>query len=77
MTRAALERVLEWSSVAVTVAGAALTSLNYYPLGPIMLNVATVLWLVTSIMWRRASLIAVNSLLLTVYTVGLAYEFFR
>jgi len=69
-----LDFYLEWSATAVCIAGAIFTSLNYYPLGPILLNFGTLLWLIVSIMWRKPSLIVINATILAIYTVGLAIK---
>ena len=66
-----LDFYLEWLATAVCIVGALFTSLNYYPLGPILLNVGTLIWLVVAIMWRKPSLIVINATILIIYTVGL------
>jgi hypothetical protein len=62
---------LKWLATAITIVGAVLTSLNYYPSGPALLNVGAFIWLIVSIMWREWSLITINGTLLLIYTVGL------
>ena len=66
-----LDWYIKWMATAFICAGALCTSVNLYPLGPILLNIGTVLWLIVSIMWREASLIAVNAIVLVIYTTGL------
>ena len=75
MTKKVLLFILEWSAVAVTGAGGLLASLNIYPLGPILLNLGALLFLIMSIVWRKWSLIAINALLLSIYAGGLLYKF--
>jgi len=58
----------------VVCAGALAASLNIYPLGPVLLNLGSLLWLIVSIMWREYSLIAVNAVVLVIYTVGSAIK---
>jgi hypothetical protein len=65
---------IKWAATAFICAGALCASLNIYPLGPILLNIGTVLWLIVSIMWREASLIAVNAIVLVIYTTGLVVK---
>ena len=65
---------IKWLATAVTIVGAILTSLNYYPAGPSLLNLGAFLWLIVSIMWREASLIAVNAIVLVIYTTGLVVK---
>ena len=69
-----LDWYIKWAATAFICAGALCTSLNIYPLGPILLNIGTVLWLIVSIMWREASLIAVNAIVLVIYTTGLVVK---
>jgi len=69
-----LDWYIKWAATTVICAGALCTSLNIYPLGPLLLNIGTVLWLIVSIMWREASLIAVNAIVLVIYTTGLVVK---
>jgi len=55
--------------------GAALNSLNIYPLGPIMNLFGGLTWLVVSIMWKEAALINTNIVLFTITFIGLAYTY--
>ena len=66
-----LDFYIKWLATAVTIVGAVLTSLNYYPAGPATLNLGAFLWLIVSVMWREWSLIIINASLLLIYTVGL------
>ena len=66
-----LDWYLKWLATAVTIAGAVLTSLNYYPAGPALLNLGAAIWLWVAILWREWSLITINGTLLVIYSVGL------
>jgi hypothetical protein len=66
---------LKWVATAVICAGSFCTSVNIYPLAPILMNLGTILWLIVAVMWREASLIVVNTIVLLIYTVGLTYKF--
>ena len=65
------EKILEWSATAVIIVGAVFAALDIYPWSAILLNGGAFLWLILSIMWRKASLIIINAALLIIYTVGL------
>jgi hypothetical protein len=65
---------LKWLATFVTIAGAVFTSVNIYPLGPALLNLGALLWLIVSVMWREWSLIVINATLLLIYTVGLVVK---
>ena len=69
-----LDIYLKWLATAVTIVGAVLASLNYYPAGPAMLNLGAAIWLIVSIIWREWSLIIINTSLLLIYTVGLVVK---
>ena len=69
-----LDWYIKWSATAVVCAGALAASLDIYPLGPVLLNLGSLLWLIVAVMWRERSLIAVNAVVLLIYTVGLAVK---
>jgi hypothetical protein len=62
---------LKWLATIVVIMGAIATSINMYPLGPILLNLGSLIWLIVSIIWREWSLIVINATLLVIYSVGL------
>jgi len=66
---------LKWLATFVTIVGAVCTSINVYPLGPALLNVGALLWLIVAIKWREWSLITINATLLAIYTIGLLVKF--
>jgi hypothetical protein len=65
---------LKWVATLVTIMGAICTSVNIYPLGPALLNLGALLWLIVAIKWREWSLITINATLLLIYTVGLVIK---
>jgi hypothetical protein len=69
-----LDWYLKWSATVIVCAGALAASLNIYPLGALLLNLGSLLWLIVGVMWRERSLIAVNAVVLVIYTVGLAVK---
>jgi len=66
---------LKWLATFITIVGAVCTSINVYPLGPALLNVGALLWLIVAIKWREWSLITINATLLAIYTIGLLVKF--
>ena len=72
----ALDTKLKWSATAVLVAATALTSLNIYPLGPMLYLLGGLLWLIVSIMWKEPALIVTNLTLASVNAIGLIYNLF-
>jgi hypothetical protein len=65
---------LKWLATFVTIVGAVCTSINLYPLGPALLNLGALLWLIVAIKWREWSLIVINATLLAIYTIGLVIK---
>ena len=70
------EAIVEWTATTISIAGAVCVSLDFYPLGAIMCFLETGLWLAVSIRMRHKSMITSNSVLLTIYTVGMLYKHF-
>jgi hypothetical protein len=71
-----LDWYLKWAATAVLIAGTAVNSLGFYPLGPIILAVGGVLWLIVSLMWREPALIVTNAVMLATGLAGLAWVYF-
>ena len=67
---------LKWIATAVLIIGSFINALGYYPLGPIILIVGGALWLTVSIIWREASLIVVNSVMIIAGAIPLLYVYF-
>jgi hypothetical protein len=65
------EFVFEWSSTIILLIGAALTSLNIYPMNVFLSLAGNVGWLVVSIMWRKPSLIVIQLVISFIYVAGL------
>ena len=72
----ALDTKLKWIATAVLIVATALTSLNIYPLGPMLYLTGVLLWLVVSIMWKEPALIVTNLTLASVNAIGLIYNLF-
>jgi hypothetical protein len=65
---------LKWTATAVLIVGTAVNSAGYYPLGPLLLVLGGLLWLVVSIQWRDAAMIATNAIMTLTAIGGLAYK---
>lgn len=70
-----LDWYLKWVATFTLIAGAILTSMDVRPLNIWMFNTANVVWIVVGIMWREASLIVMNSVLVAIYGYGLLFTF--
>jgi hypothetical protein len=64
---------LKWCATIILIIGTAFNSIGYYPLGPIILVVGGILWLIVSIRWKEPSLILTNGVMTLVAIVGLVY----
>jgi hypothetical protein len=62
---------LKWSACAVTLAGAACTSLRWDPLNIYLLNLGAMLYLAWGYRIREWNLVAINAGLLIIYLFGL------
>ena len=68
-----IDQYLKWIATAILIIGTAVNSLGYYPIGPLILAVGGIIWLVVSIMWREPSLIVTNAVMTFTGLVGLCY----
>ncbi|NDB61336.1 hypothetical protein EB001_23295 [bacterium] len=66
-----VEFFFEWASTIILLSGAALTSLNIYPMNVFLSIVGNLGWLVVSIMWRKPSLIVIQLVITVIYVAGL------
>ena len=51
---------LKWIATAILIIGTAVNSAGYYPLGPALLFLGGVVWLVVAVRWREPALIVTN-----------------
>ena len=71
-----LDQILKWLATAILILGTAVNSLGYYPLGPIILVIGGVIWLIVAIMWKEPALIITNAVMSAVGAGGLAITYF-
>ena len=62
---------MKWISTAIMLLAALAIVEGLHPPSIYLLNLGSLAWLITSIMWREWSLIVVNASLLLVYVYGL------
>jgi hypothetical protein len=65
------EFVIEWSATILVIAGSALTSMDIYPLNLAVAMIGNLGWLVVGVLWRKWSLIIIQTVLSAIYAVGL------
>jgi hypothetical protein len=71
LTSKQIEFIFEWGSTFILLCGAALTSLNVYPMNVFLSLAGNVGWLVVSVMWRKPSLIVIQLVISVIYVAGL------
>jgi hypothetical protein len=62
---------MKWVSTVIMLLAAGAIVEGVHPASIYLLNLGSLAWLITSIMWREWSLIVVNASLLLVYVYGL------
>jgi hypothetical protein len=62
---------MKWVSTGIMLMAALAIVEGVHPASIYLLNLGSLAWLITSIMWREWSLIVVNASLLLVYVYGL------
>jgi hypothetical protein len=71
-----IDQILKWLATAILILGTAVNSLGYYPLGPIILVVGGIVWLIVAIMWKEPALIITNAVMSAVGAGGLVVVYF-
>ena len=71
LTKKRIEFIFEWGSTIILLCGAALTSLNIYPMNVFLSLAGNLGWLVVSVMWRKPSLIVIQLVITIIYVAGL------
>jgi len=66
-----VEFCFEWISTFILLAGAALTSLNIYPMNVFLSLAGNLGWLVVAVAWRKPSLIVIQLVITVIYVAGL------
>ena len=71
-----LDQILKWVATSILILGTAVNSLGFYPLGPIILVVGGIVWLVVAVMWKEPALIITNAVMSAVGAGGLLIAYF-
>lgn len=71
-----LDQILKWTATAILILGTAVNSLGYYPLGPIILVIGGIVWLIVSVIWKEPALIITNAVMSAVGAGGLVIAYF-
>lgn len=68
---------LSWFATLVLIVGSAVNGLGYYPLGPLILCIGGLLWLVVAVIRRDWPLMIVNLVMSSVGFVTILYTLSR
>ena len=71
-----IDQILKWVATSILILGTAVNSLGFYPLGPIILVVGGIVWLVVAVMWKEPALIITNAVMSAVGAGGLLIAYF-
>lgn len=71
MKKLSTVELMKWISTGIMLVAALAIVEGIHPASIYLLNLGSLAWLVTAIMWRETSLIVVNASLLAVYVYGL------
>jgi hypothetical protein len=72
MKKISTVEAMKWISTVIMLLAALAIVEGVHPTSIYLLNLGSLAWLITSIMWREWSLIVVNASLLLVYVYGLS-----
>lgn len=72
-----IDSLLKWTATLTLVVGTAVNSLGYYPMGPIILAIGGIIWLIVSIMWKEPALVVTNGVLVLVGLAGLVLKYMQ
>lgn len=70
-----LDQILKWTATAILILGTAVNSLGYYPLGPVILVIGGIVWLIVAVMWKEPALIITNAVMSAVGAAGLLINY--
>ena len=68
-----MNNALKWLATIITLIGAVLTAMNLFPYNVYAFNIGCVLWILWGIRIRENCIILVNSVLLSIYMVGMLF----
>jgi hypothetical protein len=66
-----MNSVLKWLATIITLIGAVLTTMNLFPYNVYAFNIGCLLWIIWGYRIRENCIILVNSVLLSIYMVGI------
>ena len=71
-----VDQILKWVGTFILAMGGVINSLGYYPLGPIVLGLGSIVWLIVAIMWKEKAMIVTNGFFSLLTFGTLTYSLF-
>jgi hypothetical protein len=75
MIQNTMTNTLKWLGTLTLIVGVGFNSLNIYPLGPLIMCLGGVIWVIVGYMWREYSIIITNSVLTLVSLIGISIKY--
>ncbi len=72
MNKNTMTNTLKWLGTFTLIIGVGFNSFNIYPLGPLIMCLGGIIWVVVGYMWREYSIIITNLVLTTVSLIGMS-----
>lgn len=67
---------LKWLATITLIVGTGINSLGFYPIGPIILIVGGLMWMIVSIRWKEPAMIVTNLTMSLTAIIGVVYNYF-
>ena len=74
MNKNTMTNTLKWLGTLTLIVGVGFNSLNIYPLGPLIMCLGGVIWVIVGYMWREYSIIITNLELTLVSLIGMSIK---
>lgn len=71
-----LTNVLKWVATVTLIIGSFVNSAGFYPLGPAILLLGGIFWLIVAVLWKEPALIVTNAFMVAAGSIPLIYRVF-
>lgn len=68
-------KYLEWVATVELIVATAVNSAGIYPLGPILLILGGILWLIIGLQWKKHSIVITNAVMVLSGIGGVAWKY--
>lgn len=67
---------LKWLATATLIFGSFINSAGFYPLGPLILILGGIFWLIVAVLWKEPALIVTNAFMVAAGIIPLVWRVF-